>query len=137
MNAICHRNYGDLADIQIKIFEDKLQIWSPGFLPFGVTEEELLDPNHSSKPRNRLIAQVFYDMGMIEQYGSGIGRVVDACKDLGLPPPEFDNFSGGFRILFKLRKGVTPQVTPQVSAVIQPASIVIHLLLGILRFHAQ
>jgi ATP-dependent DNA helicase RecG len=107
MNAICHRDYGDLADIQIKIFEDRLQIWSPGFLPFGMTTGELLDPNHSSKPRNRLIAQIFYDMGMIKQYGSGIGRVVDACKDLGLPAPEFDNFSGGFRILFRPKSSNT------------------------------
>ena len=50
----------------------------------GETVEELLRPNHSSKPRNRLIAQAFYDMGMIEQYGSGIKRVVDACVESGL-----------------------------------------------------
>jgi len=108
-SAICHRDYGDLADIQIKIYDQSLQIWSPGFLPFGMTVEELLRPNHSSKPRNRLIAQVFYDMGMIEQYGSGIERVVDACVEAGLPKPEFENFSGGFQIVF------TPQVTGEVA----------------------
>ncbi len=99
-NAVCHRDYGDLGDIQIKIYDQSLQIWSPGFLPFGMTVEELLRPNHSSKPRNRLIAQAFYDMGMIEQYGSGIKRVVDACLEAGLPEPEFENFSGGFQIVF-------------------------------------
>ena len=87
----------------------------------GETVEELLRPNHSSKPRNRLIAQAFYDMGMIEQYGSGIKRVVDACVEAGLPKPEFENFSGGFQIVFPITPQVseqdgqvTPQVTPQV-----------------------
>jgi ATP-dependent DNA helicase RecG len=108
-NAICHRDYGDLADIQIKIYDHSLQIWSPGFLPFGMTVEELLRPNHSSKPRNRLIAQAFYDMGMIEQYGSGIKRVIDACLEAGLPEPEFENFSGGFQIVFKPTAQATAQ----------------------------
>lgn len=111
-NAVCHRDYGDLGDIQIKVYDQSLQIWSPGFLPFGMTVEELLRPNHSSKPRNRLIAQAFYDMGMIEQYGSGIKRVIDACLEAGLPEPEFENFSGGFQIMFK----PTAQVTAQVKA---------------------
>lgn len=79
-NAICHRDYGDTADIQIKIFEDALQIWSPGTLPYGMTVENLLDPEHASKPRNKLIAQVFYDLGLIERYGSGIRRILESCR---------------------------------------------------------
>ena len=121
-NAVCHRDYGDLGDIQIKVYDESLQIWSPGFLPFGMTVEELLRPNHSSKPRNRLVAQAFYDMGMIEQYGSGIRRVMNACVEAGLPEPEFENFSGGFQIVFKPVRAlgeqdeqVTAQVTAQVA----------------------
>ena len=116
INAICHRDYRDVADIQIKIFEDALQVWSPGFLPYNMTVEELLDPDHTSKPRNKLIAQVFYDMGLIERYGSGIRRLLDACREAGLPKPILENFSGGFRIKFMLPEHVTPQVTPQVKA---------------------
>ncbi len=119
-NAVCHREYGDLGDIQIKIYDQSLQIWSPGFLPFGMTVEELLRPNHSSKPRNRLIAQVFYDMGMIEQYGSGIERVIEACVLSGLPDPEFENFSGGFQVVFPAMLTDTPQVTPQVAPQVTP-----------------
>ena len=120
MNAICHRDYGDLAEIQIKIFDDALQIWSPGFLPFGVTVEDLFLSTHASKPRNRLISQVFYDMGMIERYGSGTGRVIEACQQAGLPNPEFNNFSGGFRILFASDKSRTPQVPPHVTPHVIP-----------------
>lgn len=102
INAICHRDYGDIADIQIKIFEDALQVWSPGFLPYNMTVAELLDPEHSSKPRNKLIAQIFYDLGLIERYGSGIHRILEDCRKAGLPQPLFENFSGGFRIKFLL-----------------------------------
>lgn len=100
-NAICHRDYGNVADIQIKIFEDSLQIWSPGFLPFDVTVEDLLSPTHASSPRNKLIAQVFFDMGLIERYGGGIQRILNDCHAAGLPAPMFENTQGGFRILFK------------------------------------
>lgn len=88
-------------------------------MPFGVTLEELYEPPLSSKPRNRLIAQIFYDMGMIEQYGSGTGRVMNACKEANLPAPEFGNYSGGFRILFKLGKPATPHVTPNLIKIIK------------------
>lgn len=63
-----------------------------------------------------VIAQAFYDMGMIEQYGSGIKRVIDACLESGLPEPEFENFSGGFQIVFKPTAQVAAQETAQVKA---------------------
>ncbi len=119
VNAICHRDYGDGSDIQIKIFENELQVWSPGFLPFGVTVEDLLDPEHTSKPRNKLIAQIFYDLGLIERYGSGIQRILEACREAGLPQPLLENFSGGFRIKFTVPRPITPQVTPQVMALVE------------------
>lgn len=62
-------------------------------------------PTHASSPRNKLIAQVFFDMGLIERYGSGIQRILDDCRDAGLPAPLFENFSGGFRILFRVVDG--------------------------------
>ena len=122
INAVCHRDYGDTADIQIKILEDSLHIWSPGVLPYGVSVQDLLNPVHTSRPRNKLIAQVFFDLGLIERYGGGIQRILTSCASAGLPPPELENFQGGFRIIFRqIREGrqtveqVTPQVTPQVT----------------------
>ncbi len=133
MNAVCHRDYGDLSEIQIKIFDDGLQIWSPGFLPFGVTAEELFLPTHASKPRNRLISQIFYDMGMIERYGSGIGRVLDACREAGLPQPDLSNFSGGFRVLFHTKSHLTPQVPPKYPSSTPQVTPQIRSLLRVLR----
>jgi ATP-dependent DNA helicase RecG len=59
-----------------------------------------------------LIAQVFYDLNLIERYGSGIQRILGACRDAGLPEPLFEDFSGGFRIRFAQSKSDAPQVTP-------------------------
>jgi len=52
INAICHRDYSKLSDIQIKIYNDFIQIWNPGFLPYGMTIDDLYDPYHPSMPRN-------------------------------------------------------------------------------------
>lgn len=104
VNSICHRDYNDTSDIQIKIFDDSIQIWNPGPLPFGITLEDLYRPDHSSRPRNKLVAQVFYDLGLIERYGSGIQRMIDACESAGLAKPEFQEVSGGFMVT--LRKDI-------------------------------
>lgn len=101
VNAICHRDYGDTADIQIKVFDDHIRIWNPGFLPYGVTIADLYRRTHASKPRNKLIAQVFYDLEIIERYGSGIQRMLDACRAAGIPEPTFTESSGGFLITFR------------------------------------
>ena len=100
VNAVCHRDYADNADIQLKIYDDRFTIWNPGGLPAGMTIEELYNPNHSSKPRNKLIAQIFYDVELIERYGSGIQRIIDACNKTGLPTPVFEERFGGFLVVF-------------------------------------
>lgn len=69
-----------------------------------MTLDDLQDPNHPSRPRNRLISQVFYDMGFIERYGSGIARMTDACHAAGLDAPQFELIGGGLRLIFKAKE---------------------------------
>jgi ATP-dependent DNA helicase RecG len=122
INAICHRDYSDGSDIQIKVFDDHIRIWSPGLLPFGVTFEDLYRRSHASKPRNKLIAQVFYDLEIIERYGSGIHRMLDACASAGLPEPTLDDSTGGLLITFR-KSSVTERVGEgAVNQVIPPTS---------------
>lgn len=66
-----------------------------------IPSEDLLNPTHTSKPRNKLIAQVFFDMGIIERYGGGIQRILDHCHADNLPAPILENSQGGFRIIFQ------------------------------------
>ena len=56
----------------------------PGTLPHGVSVPDLLSPTHPSRPRNKLIAQVFFDLGLIERYGGGIQRIL--AGDVSLRP---------------------------------------------------
>ena len=58
---------------------------------------------HNSVPRNKLIAQVFFDIGLIERWGTGIERMIKVCREQGLPNPKFEEYQG-FRVIFM--KGV-------------------------------
>ena len=102
-NAVCHRDYGQGNDIQVKILEDRVVIANPGQLPFELTLEDLADPGLVSRPRNRLIAQAFYDMHIIEHYGSGMRRMMRDCDRNGSPHPSMRNGNGEFRITFPAR----------------------------------
>lgn len=101
INAICHRDYRYDSEIQLKIYEDSLTIWNPGGLPPELTIDDLYDPRHASRPRNRLIAEVFYDIMLIEKYGSGIPRIIEACKRNRIPIPKFEEKFCGFLITFR------------------------------------
>ncbi|ADQ40173.1 putative transcriptional regulator [Caldicellulosiruptor acetigenus I77R1B] len=98
INALIHRDYLSLADIQIKIFDDKIWFYNPGKLPEEITIE-MLKQDHASIPRNRHIAYVFFLAGLIEKWGSGTKRMVELCKEAGLPEPEFKE-EGGFVVEF-------------------------------------
>jgi ATP-dependent DNA helicase RecG len=64
----------------------------------AITVQDLLSNNYKSLPRNKLIADVFKDLGLIEKYGSGIKRILEHFKAAGLPAPQFLNISDGFLV---------------------------------------
>jgi predicted HTH transcriptional regulator len=88
VNAICHRDYTSNASVQVMLFKDRLEIWNPGQLPYGLTTETLKG-NHDSKPANPLLARPMYLFGSIEQMGTGTKMILDLCKEQGLFPPKF------------------------------------------------
>jgi ATP-dependent DNA helicase RecG len=99
INALIHRDYLSTAEIQIKIYDDRIWIWNPGKLPPQIKLEEL-KKEHSSYPRNPLIANAFYLAGFIERWGSGTERMVQLCMEQGLPEPEYKEEFGGFSVYF-------------------------------------
>ncbi|MRG76326.1 MAG: transcriptional regulator [ANME-2 cluster archaeon] len=99
VNAICHRDYTIFSNIEVRIYDDKLIIRSPGFLPYGITLEELYKP-HSSTLRNKGLAEVLYDTELIERWGSGIEKIQQHCLDAGLPEPIFEEYQG-FQVVFR------------------------------------
>jgi len=99
LNALIHRDYLSTAEIQIRIYDNKIWIWNSGKLPEELSIEDL-KKEHSSYPKNPLIANVFYLAGFIERWGSGTKRMVDLCKKQGLPEPEYKEEQGGFSVWF-------------------------------------
>jgi ATP-dependent DNA helicase RecG len=109
VNAICHRDYASSANTQIRIFDDRLEVWNPGELPEGMTVEDLFR-QHESKPRNKLIANAFFLIKYIEQFGTGIQRIVDDCHAQQLPEPDFQIQGHTFRAVFTPREvGIGPE----------------------------
>ncbi|MCL4482703.1 MAG: transcriptional regulator, partial [Bacteroidetes bacterium] len=100
LNALVHRNYMG-APIQIRVYDDKINIWNEGSLPDGLTLEAL-KRSHSSRPRNPIIADVSFKGGYIDAWGRGTIKILDTCKLADLPEPEMKEQDGGFIItLFK------------------------------------
>jgi predicted HTH transcriptional regulator len=95
-NAVSHRSYLDPAKVQVAIYDDRLEITSPGMLIGGVTIEDL--KSGCSRPRNRGIVSALTYMKIIEQWGSGIPKMISACRKAGLPEPELKEMGGSFRV---------------------------------------
>ena len=91
-----------MSHIEIRIYDNELIVWNPGGLPLGLTMEDLFKP-HASKLRNKGIAEVFFDTKIIEQWGSGIEKMINYCKEAGAQEPVFEEYQG-FRVIF--RKGI-------------------------------
>ena len=88
VNAIAHRDYDSLASVQVMLFADRLEIRNPGQLPPALTFETLKN-DHSSYPRNPLIAESMYLTKYIERMGTGIQDIIKHCLEYGLPEPDF------------------------------------------------
>ena len=107
VNAVAHCDYSQQgASIRVAIFDDRLEVESPGLLPFGLTVDDL--PLGVSKLRNRVIGRVFHELGLVEQWGSGVPRMLAACRESGLAPPVWDEI--GIRLRVTLRTGRVGEV---------------------------
>lgn len=102
-NAICHRDYSLPFKIEVKVFENRVVVSSPGPLPFGICLEDLDKVDCPSRPRNKLIAQVLYDMHVIENYGSGFRRIREECDKNGNPYPVCEEHATEFRVTYPTR----------------------------------
>ena len=104
LNMIVHRDYRDSSDSVIKIFDDRIEFFNPGDLYDGLTVAQLISNNYESKTRNKLIALMFKECGLIEKYGSGISRIKKLCKAHGIAEPKFEELQKGFKVtIYKKR----------------------------------
>jgi predicted HTH transcriptional regulator len=119
VNAVAHRDYTSNGSVQVMLFKDRLEIWNPGHLPFGLSTAKLRQP-HNSIPANPLLAEPMYLAGYIERMGTGTGDIIRLCKEKGLKAPEFIQEEDFRTIIWrtpnKAEKELnTPQATGEVS----------------------
>jgi ATP-dependent DNA helicase RecG len=97
INAVVHADYSRSgSSVQVAIFDDRIEITNPGGLPFGMTIEAAL--SGVSRLRNRVIGRVCRELGLIEQWGSGVGRMIEACRQAAIHGPAFEEMGDQFRV---------------------------------------
>ena len=120
VNAVAHRDYSIKGtDIQIKMFDDRLTVESPGTLP-GIVR--LNNMRHVHFSRNPKIAQFLHEYEYVQEFGEGVDRLYEVMETAGLPQPEYR--VEAFMLYATIRNtktdanlGDTPQVTPQVKII--------------------
>lgn len=100
-NNEIRRRYDDpRATVSLAIFDDRLEITNPGRLPVPLTPETIKEP-HGSYPYNLRIAQVLYLSTNLERWETGVSRMVELCREQGVPEPEYVTNSHEVKIVFK------------------------------------
>lgn len=111
VNAVVHADYSQRGGpIRIAVYDERVEVENPGLLVPGLTFEDLYEG--VSKLRNHVIGRVFREIGLIEQWGSGIGRMVAACRAAGLPDPELREVGLRFRVTLRASRDHAPKLDP-------------------------
>ncbi|MCK4524141.1 winged helix-turn-helix transcriptional regulator, partial [candidate division WOR-3 bacterium] len=88
INAVVHRDYNITgSDIKFAIFNNRIELTSPGILPKALEIEDIIEGR--SEIRNRVIARFFKEIKFIEQWGTGIKKIINLCDKAKLKPPQF------------------------------------------------
>ena len=95
-NALIHRTLDVNSNIRISMYEDKIEVSSPGGLPSGISEKEYLN-GQISQLRNPILANIFFRLKYIEMFGTGIRRINESYKDYAVKPA-FEIFENSIKI---------------------------------------
>lgn len=114
INAVVHADYSQKgAPIRVSFFDDRIEIENPGILLPGLTVDDIRQG--VSKLRNRVVGRVFKELGLIEQWGSGIVRMFAEARTLGIPEPRIDEIGMRYRFTVFLAEAITTQVSAKVT----------------------
>jgi predicted HTH transcriptional regulator len=89
VNAVAHRDYNSTGSVQVSVFRNRIVVRNPGTLPVELTKADLMK-EHGSYPHNPYLAEVMYQMGYIEKYGTGITENIRKMQEAHLLAPEID-----------------------------------------------
>ena len=105
-NALVHRTWDINAHVRISMFQDRIEVSSPGGLPSGISEREYLD-GQVSKLRNPILGNVFFRLRLIERFGTGVLRIKDAYRG-SERQPKFEVYENSICVVLPLTRGETP-----------------------------
>ena len=99
INAVTHRSYDlDGIEIMVYIFEDRIEIKSPGRLAGHMNENNIMTDRFS---RNKNIAKIMVFLGMVQKLGEGIDRIIESMEEQDLPKPLFINGEANFSVILR------------------------------------
>lgn len=99
VNAVCHRDYRITGRrIEIRMFDDRMEVCSPGGLPGYVTLDNIVEEHFSRNPR---LVNGLFQWGFIEELGLGVDRMIEDMVQAGHPPPEFKDSAYAFTVTLK------------------------------------
>ncbi len=108
-NALVHADYSIQGmNPRVAIFSDRLEIENPGMLPFGYTLDEFVAG--VSHIRNKVIARVFRELHLMEEWGTGYRRITEACQFGDYQIPTWEEFGTAIRVVFKPHAGVQDKI---------------------------
>lgn len=114
INAFCHRAYHRPgSSVGIAIYDDRVEIENSGTFPPDITIDKLLS-GHNSEPQNLIIANVLHKSEVLESWGRGIGLMINECRRVGIPDPEFHTDGSAVWVVFHYTRstvGQNPAVT--------------------------
>ena len=102
-NAIIHRDYMQMgSEVHIDMYDDRLEVYSPGGMMDGRLIQQLNPMTVPSKRRNPLLADFFSRLGLMERRGSGMKKIIDAYKQyehlVDFHIPEFSSNASEFHV---------------------------------------
>jgi len=101
VNAVAHRDYESPSKAQVRIFDGRIEVWSPGTLPDEITIEDL-GREHISVPRNPLLFKQLFWVKYVEDVGGGTLDMISQCREWEIPEPLFEHAAGAFVVTFRL-----------------------------------
>ncbi len=135
INAYAHRSYHHSgSSVSIAIYDDRIEITNSGTFPPDMSMERLLSL-HDSRPHNPIIANVLYKSTILESWGRGIKLMIDECRRVGIPDPEFHADSGFIWVIFRYTRttvGQDPTVTQQLPNSYPTVSEQVEKIVGII-----
>ena len=110
INAITHRDYSSEGrGIEVKIFDDRLQIENPGALLSSISLEDIKALSGAHLSRNAYTARVLRETGYIRELGEGIRRMFELMKSGDLSEPQLESSNNSFRVVFRLKRARSEQ----------------------------